>query len=173
MNIPLDDITDFHKRRTRCHIDCLNYFAGLLGYHFPEHDNDKNIEPYLTGYAYHNYAAYHDGCAMPPQWLDAFESVRAEHHRMQPHHTEHYRSMAEIPHARLIEMICDWHSANFEQTNITHENDFADVAQFFELKMSGLDWTPAQRKLILDTIKLIADRADPEIVRGLWDKLTD
>ena len=42
MKISVEKIFQFHRLRTQTHIDCLNYYAGLLGYHFPEHDNDKN-----------------------------------------------------------------------------------------------------------------------------------
>ena len=58
VNVPIETIYEFHKTRTACHVASVNYFAGLLGYHFPEHDNDKNTEPMRTVYAYKNYASY-------------------------------------------------------------------------------------------------------------------
>ena len=54
MAVTLKTIFDFHRKRTQAHIDCLNYFAGLMGYHFPEHDNDKNSGTMQTAYAYKN-----------------------------------------------------------------------------------------------------------------------
>ena len=61
MNIPIEEIINFHIKRTNCHVQTLNYFAQILGYHFPEHDSDKYKEPYIFGYAYCNYAKHHKG----------------------------------------------------------------------------------------------------------------
>ena len=59
MRIDLNDIFDFYELRLKCHVKSVNYFASILGYHFPEHDNDKNHEPIRTGYAYVFYKNYH------------------------------------------------------------------------------------------------------------------
>ena len=88
MHIPVETIIDFHHKRTQCHIDCVNYFAGLLGYHFPEHDNDKNKNPIQIGYAYVNYAKYHCAHLLPAQ-QDAFRYACQEHHKNNLHHIEH------------------------------------------------------------------------------------
>lgn len=173
MNIPIEEIIAFHTRRTQCHIETLNYFAQLLGCHFPEHDKDKNTEPYRTGYAYYNYAKHHQNCAMLPQQHDAFSAAHDEHHKMQPHHIEHYYTMADIPDIIITEMICDWHSANFEQNVITHENEFATVTEFFCKKMSKHDWSARQLGFIRDTIDEIAQRADYDEVIKIWSDLAD
>ncbi len=168
MQIPIDEILDFHKKRTNCHIKSLNYFAGLLGYHFPKHDYDKLINPVMIGYAYYNYAKYHHNCKITPQYMDAFDKAHAEHHSTQPHHLEHYADIRAISHDTLIEMVCDWHSANFEQTNITHENEFESVMNFFEQKIAQLHWTDNQRKTIIETIKFLEQHADSQQLYKIW-----
>ena len=115
MKIPADKILEFHYKRTSTHISCLNYFAGLLGYHFPEHDNDKTYDPIKTGYAYINWAKYHEFCQVTSPQRNLYNSVRTEHYRTQPHHIEYYTDVSKIPNIHLVEMVCDWHSANFEQ----------------------------------------------------------
>ena len=59
MYIPVEKILDFYEKRTCAHIKSVNYFAGLIGYHFPEHDNDKMTGTIRTGYAHITYAKYH------------------------------------------------------------------------------------------------------------------
>lgn len=168
MNIPITEIINFHKQRTLCHVMTMNYFAQLLGYHFPEHDSDKNTEPYLTGYAYYNYVKHHPGSVMLPQQQEIFNKVHDEHHKMQPHHVEHYNSMKEIPDIFLIEMVCDWHSANFEQNIITCENEFASVSDFFNKSLSKLDWSTKQKNTIKNLIDKISKLADYSEVRKIW-----
>ena len=167
MQIPMDEILDFHKRRTNCHIASLNYFAGLLGYNFPKHDYDKFTDPIMAGYAYFNYARYH-GAKITQQYLDAFDKAHAEHHSTQSHHLEHYADIREISHDTIIEMVCDWCSANFEQSNITHEDDFETVMDYFEQKIAQLNWTDAQRKTITETIKFLEQHADPQQLYKIW-----
>lgn len=171
MTIPIEEIINFHKKRTDCHVQTLNYFAELLGYQFPEHDADKYTEPYRTGYAYYNYAKHHKNCVLLPQQYEAFKVAHDEHHRMQSHHVRHYTSMKEVPNIFLIEMICDWHSANFEQNCITCENEFASVSDFFQKSMSHLDWTDSQLDSIQKGINTIANAADYEEVKKIWAKL--
>lgn len=171
MHIPAEKILNFHTRRTQCHIDCLNYFASLLGYHFPEHDNDKNHDPIRIGYAYGNYVTYHPGCMMPSAALDAFKAAKAEHHRNAPHHVEHYARMSDIPKIRLAEMICDWHSANFEETRILNNCEYSSVSDFFDRIMAPRDWTPSQREFVRETIELIAATADMSRVQEIWRRL--
>ena len=132
----MDEIFAFHAARTGCHIDTLNYFAQLIGYQFPEHDSDKNLEPYRTGYAYINYARHHQNCTVSPQQLAAFQSAHDEHHTMQPHHVRHYATMVDVPDVRIIEMVCDWFSANFEENAIVHTNTYANVMEFFDRRLA-------------------------------------
>lgn len=171
MTIPIEEIINFHKKRTDCHIQTLNYFAELLGYQFPEHDSDKYIQPYITGYAYYNYVRYHRNCTLLPQQIEAFKASHDEHHRMQPHHTEYYQSMNDVPDSYLIEMICDWHSANFEQNIITHEMGFASVSDFFKKSKAHLDWNSKQLETIKTSIDKISKVADYDVVNKIWLQL--
>ena len=122
MHISSKTLYDFHTRRTTAHINCLNYFAGLLGYHFPEHDNDKHSDTIRTGYVYYNYAKYHPDYTFTSAQQELFEFARREHHYTQPHHFEYYSDVRNISDITLVEMVCDWHSASFEQRYLTHED---------------------------------------------------
>lgn len=168
MNIPVSDIIKFHLVRTQCHIDCLNYFAGLLGAAFPMHDSDKFTEPYQTGYAYRNYVGYHPDMQMLPQHLELYKRVHDEHHHMQPHHVGAWDDVRQIPKRILTEMVCDWHSANFEQAVILNQTEYESVRAFYDRVMSRLAWSDAQREFILELIAELARRVDNDAVRAIW-----
>ena len=172
MAISADTILKFHHLRTSAHIQCLNYFAGLLGYHFPEHDNDKMSGPICMGYAYINYAKYHPDCKLTPPQLELYHDKHAEHHHTQPHHLEYYSDTTTIPDVILIEMVCDWHSANFEQRFITHEDPLdCTVSDFFEkhiLHNPRYKWHPAQIDLINELITFLGNYADHDAIMAIW-----
>lgn len=107
-----------------------------------------------------------------PSSAGAFHEAHDEHHKMQTHHIEHYYTMTDIPDIIITEMICDWHSANFEQNVITRENEFASVTEFFHQKMSKLDWSPRQLKHIRAQIDEIARRANYDEVMKIWNELS-
>ncbi len=171
MQIPIDTIFEFHKQRTDAHINTLNYYASLLGYHFPEHDNDKLTEPYRTGYAYRNYANHHTGTKMLPQHEELFWIAHDEHHRMAAHHIEHYENVQNISNTTLIEMICDWHSANFEEKNIRGHSKFNNVMEYFYADMAHHPWTDAQRTFIIDTINTLSHLTNEADVYKIWHKI--
>lgn len=159
MLIPIEDIIEFHKIRTQCHINCMNYFAELLGYHFPEHDNDKNHDPIRIGYAYHNYAVYHPTAQENAAQIEEFRKCNREHHKTQPHHIEYYQNVFDIPDIVLIEMVCDWFSANFEQNHITCDGGYPDIQTYFDMALSHLPWTGAQRTLINKLIRELEQKS--------------
>ena len=174
MNIRLSTIMEFHHRRTQAHVDCLNYYAGLLGYHFPEHDNDKNSGPMQTGYAYANYAKYHPEFYLSDARAELFHEMHAEHHRMQPHHIEHYDDMTGVSDITLIEMICDWHSANFEQNHITHEGGASSVREYFDKELRNRDdlkWSAHQLAIIDEMIDFLALYANFDDIMAIWRPL--
>lgn len=171
MLIPGAEIFSFYAKRTQCHIDSLNYFAGLLGYHFPEHDCDKNRELIRTGYAYRVFVLYHPNCGISQAALDACDAAQIEHHKTATHHTEHYQNVSEISKTTLVEMICDWHSADFEQKNILHECNYDSVLDFFTRVMGPKEWTPPQREFILNTIQELGRLADRDRVYEIWRPL--
>ena len=174
MNIRLGTIMEFHHRRTTAHVDCLNYYAGLLGYHFPEHDNDKNSGTMQTAYAYMNYAKYHPEFTLSNARHDLWHEMHAEHHRMQPHHIEHYTDISTISDITLIEMICDWHSANFEQNYVSHEGGPTSVRDFFDCKLrnrADLKWSPHQLEIIDEMIDFLAMYTNFDDVMAIWRPL--
>ncbi len=172
MIITLKTIFDFHHKRTQAHIDCLNYFAGLLGYHFPEHDNDKNSGTMQTAYAYINYANYHPEFKLSDARIELYNQMHAEHHHMQPHHIEHYTSASEISDITLIEMICDWHSANFEQNHITHEYSVTSVRDFFDSIMCNkMSWSQHQISMIYEMTDFLSVYANYDDVMAIWRPL--
>lgn len=164
MKISLETINKFHHARTQAHIDCLNYHASLLGYHFPEHDNDKNSGPMMTGYACKNYARYHPEYNIPETYIELCKQMRKEHHTTQKHHLLHYSDVSEINDITLIEMVCDWFSASFEQRYITHEDpDDLTVSQWFEDNLRNnkeYNWSQHQVDLIYSTIDFLETYAD-------------
>lgn len=165
---------EFHYRRTAAHIDCLNYYAGLLGYHFPEHDNDKNHGPMRDAYAYVNYAKYHPEFSLSNARQALYHEMHAEHHRMQPHHIEHYTDMTTVSDITLIEMICDWHSANFEQNYVSHEGGPTSVRDFFDCKLrnrADLKWSPHQLETIDEMIDFLAMYTNFDDVMAIWRPL--
>lgn len=175
MNIRLSTIMEFHHRRTMAHVDCLNYFAGLLGYHFPEHDNDKNSGPMRDAYAYQNYARYHPEYNIPKIYSELFRTKCAEHHQTQPHHLEYYSDVSKISDITLIEMVCDWFSANFEQRYITHEdpNDYT-VQQFFDITLRNhpkYKWSKKQVELISSSIDFLEMYANYDDIMAIWRPL--
>ena len=174
MIIPLKDIMNFHRARTQAHVDCLNYFAGLLGYHFPEHDNDKNHGQMQTGYAYANYAKYHPDFFLSDARQDLFHQMHDEHHRMQPHHIEHYTCADQISDTTLIEMLCDWHSANFEQVHVTREIGDINVRDYFDNQLRNHDkihWSEHQLNIIDETINFLAIYANFDTIMSIWRPL--
>ena len=172
MIIALKTIMDFHHKRTQAHIDCLNYFAGLLGYHFPEHDNDKNSGQMRTGYAYINYANYHPDFKISNARTELYHEMHAEHHRMQSHHIEHYTSASDITDITLIEMVCDWHSANFEQNHVIHNPSSTSVRDFFDTIMQHkMNWSEKQIALIYEVIDFLSIYANYDDIMAIWRPL--
>lgn len=174
MNISVDTIYEFHRVRTACHVASVNYFADILGFHFPEHDNDKNLEPMRTGYAYKNYAKYHKNYNMLPMYSGLFEMAHAAHHRHASHHIEFYGgNVAMVPNVCLVEMICDWFSANFEQKYILHDGDFDTVHEWFNAKMRHHNWTRSQLKIISDAIDYIEQNMDIGTLMKIWEPVQE
>ena len=160
---------EFHHKRTQAHIDCLNYYAGLLGYHFPEHDNDKNSGPMRDAYAYFNYAKYHPEFTLSAARHDLWRDMHDEHHHMQPHHIGHYTHASEISDVTLVEMICDWHSANFEQNYVSHEGGPTSVREFFDTCLRNkIDWTASQIATIDEIIDFLSIYANHDEIMAIW-----
>ena len=169
MNVSVETIYNFHRVRTACHVASVNYFAGLLGYHFPEHDNDKNIEPIRTGYAYKNYAKYHKNYNILPAYEGIFTTAHATHHAHASHHLEFYGGdVSHVSRVCLIEMICDWFSANFEQIYILGDIEYSCVSTWFDATMAHLNWTPQQLKMIRETIEFLGRVADKSELMRMW-----
>ena len=173
MAIPIEDIYNFHHVRTACHINCMNYFAGLMGYHFPEHDNDKGIEPMRTGYAYKNYANYHPEYNLPDNYEDLAKIAITTHHKHAPHHVDFYNgNVSQIPDVHLIEMVCDWASANFEQLYLLHDCPYETVADWFDAEMSNKNWTDAQLNVIHEAMDFIERHMDKDAVMKIWEPVS-
>ena len=65
-------------------------------------------------------------------------------------------------------MVCDWCSANFEQSNILHNNEFGSVIDFFDKQLSQLNWTDKQRETIIQTINFMEQNAAPDKLYAIW-----
>ena len=169
MNINVNDIFDFYETRISCHIKAMNYFAELLGYHFPEHDSDKVIEPVRTGYAYIFYKTYHKNFHPTLEHEALCKDAQKIHHDHATHHIQFYNNKVnEIPDIRLYEMIADWSSANFEQMNIIHDKEAVPLEAWFNMKMAQLPWTEKQLEIIHKSFDLIAQSTDENTVIEIW-----
>lgn len=125
-----------------------------------------------TGYAYKNYAGYHREYNLPDNYDDLFVVARKTHHAHASHHIEFYNMDAsKIPDICLIEMVCDWFSASFEQVYVVHEYEYKTVTEWFDAQMAHMNWTPAQLKTIRKTIDLIESRTNNDEVMNIWEPI--
>ena len=173
MNIDVNDIFDFYELRIKCHVASMNYFASLLGYHFPEHDGDKVIEPIRTGYAYIFYKTYHKNFHATPEHEALCNDAINIHHKHATHHIQHYDSVCDIPDIHLYEMVSDWASANFEQMNILHEPDSVPLSKWFENKMADKGWNQHQLDIMKKSFEIIDKNTDIETITNIWQPLLE
>ena len=173
MHVNVNDIFDFYEKRIKCHVESVNYFADLLGYHFPEHDGDKIIEPIRTGYAYIFYHAYHKNFHPTEQHIALCKDAQKIHHESATHHVQHYKSVTDIPDICLYEIVSDWASANFEQMNIIHDKDAISLQQWFDDKMSNMGWNEHQIEIIQNAFKVFDKKTDAEKVKAIWQPLLE
>ncbi|MBR3511090.1 MAG: hypothetical protein IKN73_03440 [Alphaproteobacteria bacterium] len=173
MNINVQDIFDFYETRIKCHVQSMNYFASLLGYHFPEHDSDKVIEPIRTGYSYIFYKTYHKNFHPTQQHIDLCNDAIRLHHFAAAHHIQHYKNVTEIPDINLYEMVADWASANFEQMNIIHDPESVSIQTWFNNKMAQLPWSKKQLEIIQKSFEIIEKNTDEEKVKSIWQPVLE
>lgn len=173
MNININDIFDFYELRIKSHVSAVNYFASLLGYHFPEHDGDKVKEPIRTGYAYIFYKTYHKNFHPMPEHVALCDDAIKLHHFGATHHIQHYKHVSEIPLIHVYEMIADWASANFEQMNIIRDPEAVELETWFQNKMAGQGWTDEQMNIIQKSFEIIHTNIDAEHVKSIWAPLLE
>lgn len=173
MNINVNDIFDFYETRIKCHIESMNYFASLLGYHFPEHDSDKVQEPIRTGYSYIFYKTYHKNFHPTPEHETLCKDAINLHHAHAPHHIQYYTDVSQIPDVRIYEMVSDWASANFEQMDIIHEPDSVPLEIWFKNKMAKLPWTKHQLEIFKKSFEIIDKNTDIEKVKVIWQPVLE
>ena len=173
MKIDMKDIFEFFELRIKSHITAVNYFAELLGYHFPEHDCNKIIEPIRTGYAYIFYQTYHKNFHPTAEHLALYKEAQDIHHSHTPHHIQYYKHVSEIPDIYLYEMVADWASANFEQKNIIKCTDTKSIEQWFQENMAQFDWAPNQLEIIKKSFDIIKKNTNAEYVKTIWQPLLE
>lgn len=173
MYINIDDIFDFYELRIKCHVASVNYFASILGYHFPEHDGDKVHEPIRTGYAYIFYKTYHKNFHPTPEHEALCRDAINIHHAGATHHIQHYKNVTEIPDINLYEMVADWASANFEQRNIIRDSDSVLIQTWFNNKMANQGWTEHQLEIITKSFDIIGKNTDIETITKIWQPLLE
>lgn len=173
MNINVDDIFEFYEMRIKCHVTSVNYFAELLGYHFPEHDGDKIIEPIRTGYACMFYRTYHKNFCPTQQQIELSRDAEKIHHTHAPHHIEHYQNVNEIPDIYLYEILSDWASADFEEKYIINRKSYIPLKPWFDKNMSHLPWTEHQLEIIKKSFQIFAENTDTEILKAIWQPLLE
>ena len=173
MNINMNDVFDFYENRIKCHVESVNYFAGLLGYHFPEHDSDKVIEPIRTGYAYVFYNTYHKNFHLTDDMSALCKDAHDTHHKHASHHIEAYKNVKEIPDVCLYEIVSDWASANFEQMNIIHDKEAVSLQTWFNRNISQLGWNKHQMDIIQKSFAVFDQKTDANKVKAIWQPLLE
>ena len=173
MNINMNDIFEFYELRIKSHVAAVNYFASLLGYHFPEHDGDKVKEPIRTGYAYIFYKTYHKNFHATPEHESLCRDAINLHHFAATHHIQHYKHVSEIPLVNVYEMVADWASANFEQKNIIQDPGAIEIETWFQNKMANQGWTNEQMDIINKSFEIIRKNTDAEYVTSIWAPLLE
>lgn len=169
----MDDIYKFYELRMACHIASVNYFASLLGLHFPEHDSDKIKEPTRTGYAFVFYDMYHKDFTLNKENQKLCDDVQRDHHAHDSHHISYYENVCDIPDVRLQEMLCDQAAANFEQQDIRKLKDAVPVEEWFKNNNSHLPWTPQQLEIIKTTFQTFRDKQDLKELNTIWQPLLE
>ncbi len=173
MNINVNDIFDFYELRIKCHVESMNYFASLLGYHFPEHDSDKVREPIRTGYSYIFYKTYHKNFHPTAEHEALCRDAVNLHHAYATHHIQHYKDATEIPDINLYEMVADWASANFEQMNIIHDPESVQIQTWFNNKMANQGWSDHQLEIITKSFDIIDKNTDIETITKIWQPILE
>jgi len=71
-------------------------------------------------------------------------------------------------------MICDWHSANFEQRFVSHEDSIGHtVYDYFSMYLQHLDWSPHQYGLIQEMLEFLDMYTNHNDVLEIWAPLID
>ena len=106
---------------------------------------------------------------MPDNYRELFALAHKTHHEHATHHVQYYGFNAElIPEVCLMEMICDWFSANFEQVFILHDCEYESVTEWFDAQMAHINWTGTQLKMIHKMIELIENRLNHDDIMKIW-----
>jgi len=164
------EILEFHKKRTDAHIAGVNYFAGLVGARFPDHDADKSAAPLLEPYALKNYANYHPDFPWTDSDEAAFDRARRAHHAAAAHHPESYAAATDMPDDRITEMLCDWSAANKEQLLIRNVREYIDVADFFAREaLPEHRFSAGQSRLIVSLMADMVSRFDEGKFLSIWE----
>ena len=109
--VPTQEMIDFVTDRINRHIKSVNYFASLIGRHYPDHDLDKFDEPlfsrYVVGYWYlfNNDTSLADN--VTPEFREAFIAAKKPHYQTRSHHTDYWGNPHDMPPVALEEMACD------------------------------------------------------------------
>ena len=145
----------------------------FLGYHFPEHDSDKILEPIRTGYAYIFYNTYHKNFHPTEKHIELCRDAQKLHHEHAKHHIQHYENVFDIPDIHVYEIVSDWASANFEQRNIIKDKDAISLQEWFNSNMSKLPWTEHQLEIIENAFQIFAKATDEDKVKAIWQPLLE
>ena len=107
--------------------------------------------------------------------LELYRLAHDEHHKSQPHHLEHYNNdVSLISDITLIEMICDWHSACFEQRFITHEDSIGHtIYDYWTSNLSHLNWSTHQIALIQEMLEFLDMYTCHSDVLNIWSPLQE
>ena len=171
----LKEMLEFYGVRTNAHINSVNYFGKIFGLSFAGHDLDKLSEPIMTPYAFKTWQNYHPAFTISDEMEDDVRAARVTHHVNADHHIEFYKNISEMPDDKVIEMVCDWQTANLENRHINklreHEAVFENVTEFYLSVKDRWKFTEHQNELISIAINKIESKMKMEEFLALWHGL--
>ena len=171
MALNTKDIFDFYDLRMLCHINSVNYFAGLFGRQFPEHDNDKFSDSMRNGYAYVFYNTYYKNFDISDEQIIACNAVKYQHHKNATHHIEHYDMVSDIPDTCLCEILCDCAATNFEFLRIIQQPGTLPLTEWFQQNMLQLPWNQKQMDIINKSLDILDKNSNFDTVTEIWQTL--
>ncbi|MDR0726743.1 MAG: DUF5662 family protein [Rickettsiales bacterium] len=179
LNIPTEELAPI-RVRIQNHIDTVFYLGKLYdpALDFSEHDMSKmydefedigyiDMERFQTSIIYLS----RDGYYSPD--LEWAQKACIKHHKItNPHHPEFYGGNIDLmPDIRIIEMTDDWHSMALEKMVRNPNIKTPDTLDYYKNKaLPKYQFNIYQQSLIMDSIKLFAEKTDMKMIHKIWHK---
>ncbi|MDR2770380.1 MAG: DUF5662 family protein [Rickettsiales bacterium] len=168
-----DAMEEYFLRRLFRHRLSVNYFAELVGYHFPEHDASKLCRSEYSPYILRIWDLHVEPLPMSARQR-ASVSIAADHHYFfNPHHAQYWGAHTRsIPEPIMIEMSCDISAVHFEKELIRYRgqpNRHASAREYFITEeFPKYDFSDKQKKFLTDMTDELAGKIKPEDFADIW-----